>query len=502
VLDLSMFRKHQRIEFATVFAERLFHRKKGAASALHVFIEEAQTFLPQFDRGGESARMIGAFEDLTKIGRNFGIGHTLISQRPQAVNKDALNQVGTLFVFRTIAKQERRAIQDWIVEHDVEARIDELPKMATGEAFVWSPAWLRRFEKVRILPKKTYDASATPTVGSSRRTVRLAGVDLARLQEAMKASVERAAAEDPKKLRARIAALERELAAKPAAAPAPARAKTVRVEIPVVSEKKIGQLARAVERLFVPISIASKQLELTQQTIAVWKALQQHRLEIAAAAAPGEKPSVSGSGFTHLSAASTTGTAVAVGATVLSVHPRTPASTNGQGRQGGRLTKGERLMLAALAMHAPDRVPAPRAALTSGYSINSSTFRNILSQLRTAGYAEGERSRLGITEKGLEALGSFEPLPTGPELQRYWLDWVGPASAPGRVLSAVLGAWPDSLERDALAERAGQSPLSSTFRNALSTLRTLGLVSGRGAIAASPHLFETAHDHANTRRQG
>jgi hypothetical protein len=467
VLDVSMFRKAQRREFATAFAEQLFHRKKGSPSALHVFIEEAQTFLPQMDRGGESARMLGAFEDLTKIGRNFGIGHTLISQRPQAVNKDALNQVGTLFVFRTIAKQERRAIQDWIVEHDVEARIDELPKMPTGEAYVYSPAWLKRFERVRISARKTYDASATPAVGARARAVRLADVDLARLQEAMRTSVARATADDPKKLRAEIARLERELAAKCVPAPPPAP-KIKRIEVPVVSEKKLERVAESIEKL-------AGQVELLQQTVAAWRALEKSRQD-AAASALRVLP------VAALRAARTPVTAPRA------VHGATTPSTNGH--QPGGLTKGERLMLIALGMFAPERVPAPRAALLSGYSINSSTFRNILSRLRTEGFAAGGRDGLWITEGGLEALGKFDPLPVGPDLQDYWLNWVGRSSAPGRVLQALLQAAPGLVDRDVLAERASQSPASSTYRNALSRLRTLGLISGSASLAANPDLVK------------
>jgi uncharacterized protein DUF87 len=471
VLDVSMFRKAERRTFATAFAEQLFHRKKGHPSALHVFIEEAQTFLPQMDRGGESARMLGAFEDLTKIGRNFGIGHTLISQRPQAVNKDALNQVGTLFVFRTIAKQERRAIQDWIVEHDVEARIDELPKMPTGEAYVYSPAWLKRFERVRIGLRKTYDASATPSVGSAARAVRLADVDLDKLREAMKASVERAAADDPKKLRAEIAALRRDLERKSTGFPAPAPR---RVEVPVASEKKLERVAGAVEKL-------SGQVAILQQTVAVWRALQAAGLDKAARLSPRDGGFASAL-LTRL-AVSSEQARPAPASKAFAVHRSTSPSTNGH-----RLTKGERLMLTALAMHAPGQVSAPRAALLSGYSINSSTFRNILSQLRTAGYAAGDRAGLKITETGLVALGEFSPLPEGAELREYWLGWVGRDSAPGRVLQALIAAWPKTVARDELAERAAQSASSSTYRNALSTLRTLGLVHGRDDIAMNGDL--------------
>jgi DNA helicase HerA-like ATPase len=113
ILDVSHFRKAQRKEFVTAFAEQLFHRKKTARSPMHFFLEEAQFFIPQKVFKGEE-RMLGAFEDIGKVGRNYGIGLTLISQRPQAVNKDVLNQVEALFVLQMNAAQERKAVRDWI----------------------------------------------------------------------------------------------------------------------------------------------------------------------------------------------------------------------------------------------------------------------------------------------------------------------------------------------------------------------------------------------------
>src|SRR5581483_9717420 len=89
VLDVSALRKGQRKDFMTAFAEELFHRKKTARGPLHLVIEEAQVFVPQRILRGEE-RLAGAMEDLVKLGRNYGIGVTLISQRPQAVHKDVL----------------------------------------------------------------------------------------------------------------------------------------------------------------------------------------------------------------------------------------------------------------------------------------------------------------------------------------------------------------------------------------------------------------------------
>ena len=120
VLDVMHFRKAERTRFATAFAEQFFHRKKTARTACHLFIEEAQAYLPQMVRGDE-ARMVGVFEDIGKVGRNYGIGNSLISQRPQAINKDVLNQVEVLLAFQTNGPQERKAIAGWTAENTTPA---------------------------------------------------------------------------------------------------------------------------------------------------------------------------------------------------------------------------------------------------------------------------------------------------------------------------------------------------------------------------------------------
>src|SRR2546421_4601179 len=66
VLDVMHFRKAERIRFATDFAEQFFHRKKSNRSAVHLFVEEAQAYLPQHVMG-DVARMVGAFEDIGKV---------------------------------------------------------------------------------------------------------------------------------------------------------------------------------------------------------------------------------------------------------------------------------------------------------------------------------------------------------------------------------------------------------------------------------------------------
>ncbi|MEO1063781.1 MAG: DUF87 domain-containing protein [Actinomycetota bacterium] len=214
VLDVSHFRKGQRKTFVAEFAEQLFHAKKGARTPMHLVIEETQVFAPQRAGKGEE-RMLGAIEDIVRLGRNYGIGCSMISQRPQSINKEVLNQAEPLVVFQLVAKHERDAVRNWMEHVGAEAAgmLDELPSLETGDCFLWSPAWLRRFLRTRFRAKRTYDASATPRLGEEPpKPVELKPVDMTALESAIGESVERARADDPKRLRKRIAELEAEVA--------------------------------------------------------------------------------------------------------------------------------------------------------------------------------------------------------------------------------------------------------------------------------------------------
>jgi len=213
ILDVSHLRKAQRKTFVTNFAEQLFHLKKNNRSALHFIIEEAQSFIPQRIFSGDE-RMLGAMEDICKIGRNYGIGISLISQRPQAIHKDCLNQTEALFAFQINGTHERKAITEWIVDKGLSKSTvaKDLSGLNVGECFLWSPQWLRILKKIKILPKKTFDSSKTPEVGDAiLKTRQLASVDLDRLKKYMESVIEKANENNPLELKKKIADLENKL---------------------------------------------------------------------------------------------------------------------------------------------------------------------------------------------------------------------------------------------------------------------------------------------------
>jgi hypothetical protein len=81
---------------------------------VHVVLEECQLIIPQFV-GRDDARMVGIWEEIVRLGRNYGIGVTMITQRPQSVNKEVLTQTECLLVLQVNGVPERKALKEWIV---------------------------------------------------------------------------------------------------------------------------------------------------------------------------------------------------------------------------------------------------------------------------------------------------------------------------------------------------------------------------------------------------
>lgn len=125
----------------------------------HVFIEEAHEFVPQRVNAG-MGKTFSAVEALVTMGRNRGIGVTLINQRAATVNKDVLTQLDTLIALRNVGPQDRKALHEWVeaksADGDFDKFMESLPSLPTGEAWVWSPEFLQVFEKIKIRKRETF----------------------------------------------------------------------------------------------------------------------------------------------------------------------------------------------------------------------------------------------------------------------------------------------------------------------------------------------------------
>jgi hypothetical protein len=469
ILDVSEFAsKAKQVRFLADFADRLYRNHGKHPQPRHIFAEEADEYIPQRVMA-DMARCVGAWEQIIKRGRQRGLGCSIVTQRSASINKDALSQILTLVVLRTTSPHDRKAILGWVDYHSAGREIvDALPELSSGEAWVISPQWLGKTERIKFNRRTTFDSGDTPTMGTARRVATLADIDLGSLTVELAAIVERASADDPKVLKRRIAELERLVARRAPASPVPKveiRTETVEVRVPFIPEavhKAIGEFRVATERFFSDI-------------------------ESAVAGVATSKPPVAP---VRRSASVVRGTALAprVTATPAPARPITPSLTDGE----ARLPKAEKTILTVLAQF-PDGRSRRQLAMLSGYSSKSGGFNNALAKLRTAGLINKGGEPVKATEDGLAAIdGTYEPLPTGRALLDHWNSKLGKAER--LILAACIDAWPESLTRDEVATITSYSGASGGFNNALAKLRTLELITRGAEIFADETLAQEVHN--------
>ena len=470
VLDVSEFAsKAAQMRFLADFAERLFRLHGKQPQPRHVFLEEADDFIPQRVMR-DQARCVGAWTKLVKQGGSRGLGITLISQRSAVVNKDALTQTETMIALRTTSPQDRKAIMEWVSYHDVARElVDSLPGLDDGEAWVCSPHWLGRhgqppIQKVRFRQRATFDSGATPGIRQQRRPATLADIDLGVILGRMEAVAEKAANDDPAALRRRIAELERLAKAAPPAgdtARLAAENRDLRAQL-----AEAGQ--REPERVEVPVLQPGDVAALEQAITGLRDMAGSLEIALSRAARP----------------ATPAPRAIAPA-------PRQAERTRPAPAPEGDavLSKSQRAILSVLAQF-PDGRTKRQVGMLTGYSAKGGGFNNALSALRTAGLIE-RGDPIMPTAAGIEAIGDdWEPLPEGPALAEYWIAQL--SKAEGLILRALLDAWPAALTKAEVADQAGYAADGGGFNNALSRLRTLQLIDGRGELRADETLAQQA----------
>jgi hypothetical protein len=460
ILDVSRFSKAARVRFLTAFAERLYELHQGDPQPRHIFLEEADRVLPQ-RVVQDMAACVGAYSDLIRLGGGFGLGVTLISQRSAVINKDGLTQVETMIAMRTTSPQDRKAIRDWMEHHAVAGEIvDSLPGLLSGEAWVSSSFFLAEhgqepIQRIRFRRRSTFDSGATPEVGKPRRVATLADIDVPALGDRMAAMLEKAAQDDPKALRKRVAQLERELKGAGSGA---GEAGRLAAENRELRAQLAEALARPPERIEVPVLAPGDVAALEQAITGMRDTAGSLELALGRAARTAPLP-------------------------VKPVPPpsaqRVSAPQPAAAKDEPSLSKAQRAILTVLAQF-PDGRTKKQLAMLSGYSANSGGFNGTLASLRTSELI-GRGDPITIADAGRHALGEWEALPSGPDLAAYWIGRL--SKAEGVILRLLLDSWPDPMSKEAIATEGGYSANSGGFNGALAKLRTLQLITGgSGAI--------------------
>jgi len=464
ILDVSQFEHDSaKARFAQDFGDRFFFRKKASPSAVHVFLEECQEFVPQEPQRGEE-RMLHAFQRIQKLGRNFGIGVSLISQRPQEVNKKALNQTECLFAFQMTGPQERKAIQGWIADKGLDEDIHGLlPKLDVGQAHVWSPQWLKVSKSIYIEAKRTFNASSTPEVGKVSKSRSLAPIDLEKIRTDMAATIERAKADDPRELRKTIADLRAAAGSHRCPTVTP-KAGKVR-EVQVVKESTITRLEKIVVQM----------LDYGERTRELASKFQRFGEEVSAIVGASK----------HANAAAKIEPMPPP--TITLRVPSIPASVRISKEISGALGRGERAVLTAIAQHEMG-VTREQITILTGYK--RSTRDAYIQRLAAAGNIEVHLDgSISATDDGVAVLGpNFQKLPIGRALLAHWLDRL--PFGERAILSFLADEYPKAVDREKISEKTGFDKRSTrdAYIQRL-TARRLAVRSGNGSVLAAQELF-------------
>lgn len=458
IIDMSQFSKADRQRFATAFGERLWKLKKAEKRPIpvHLVIEESQLIIPENVRG-DSAAMVGIYEEIIRLGRNYGIGVTMITQRPQSVNKEVLNQTECLMVFQVNGAHERKALKEWIVHQGMDVKLlDELPGLQPGQCFVWSPQWLQILKKIKIASKHTFDSTATPKTGGISRGREIKTIDLAEIKAKMEATIERAKADDPKELRKKINDLERQLKNQPT---------SVNGKVKEIAVFKDGQIKRIESCLVALENMANRH---------------------------GDAQALFWGNFNEVANALLGAIKTVAGTDKPPVRPSTqrPAQYAHKPRKEfvkheGQLPIGEMKTLSALIQY-PNGLERNQLTTLTGYKRSSRDA--YLARLSQKGFVESNGSKMIATDDGKNALPDFEPLPSGTELRNYWLRKLPEGER--AILSILIGVYPEEVDRDLLDEQTGYKRSSRDAYLARLTAKELVESNGRGTVRASENLFD------------
>ena len=488
IFDIGNLATDEQIQFVMDFCAELLRINR---QAVHIFMDEADTFAPQRTTGVLQNKCLGTVSRLVKQGGIRGVGFTMITQRSASINWDILSQVDLLTILRMSAPHDVNPVVNWLQSEttkDFAAEVKAaLPALPVGTAF-FASAPLKIAERVQIRSRRTFNSGATPKPGERKEEPKvLAQIDIEKLGQRIADSVKRAQEASPEALQQRVVQLERELVVATNARP---------FENPQLgmTHEELGEVAMLKEKLDA-LGAEINAIELREQSL-------QDRL--AAAAALSQQLTALLNEEDPVAATSESLRPMQQEAELLlsrvtqrsKPSSRIVASTCPEKEtESGKLNGVTERILGAIAQFRAIGVNQPQkmhVCLFSGYgNMASKGFANAVSSLRTAGLIDYPTSgTVTLTGAGVAAAPKLESIRGDSDLQRRIEAMLsGPET---NIFRIAVKSYPKPVAKEAVMAGAGYGNAASKgFANSVSRLRTLGFIDypSRGEIVATPQCF-------------
>ncbi|MCU1284457.1 MAG: hypothetical protein JWO13_807 [Acidobacteriales bacterium] len=480
VIDLKQVRLRDRRTFICAFAEELYARNK---TPLHLFLEEADELIPQQIDDKDEMPIRRILRSIIKGGRSSGLGATIITQRPEMVDKTSLYQIDNLIAMSVWGKKPIKAITDWFDSNDdADAHLKEirasLPKLQPGSAWFVSPKWLKTTVQVQARQRVTFHAGRTPKRGEQVVNVKY---EIAQVADLFKAKMQERGLQQQQErdtladLRTQVTLLTDELASTRAAAR------------PSMSTGEINNL---VDAATTPLKdTIDALLEDGRSIIARTELIGDIVQGMHEKAGRGWKAADDKKALLLLPSLSDRRDVPRIATPINDIHNAAHSTVrkhmpNGSADAGDvKLPSGAVRILQVLAQWQGKWITGGQLRAQAGLK-KSGTYDEYLRRLKAVQFIEQSGNQFRATAAGVQFLGA--DIPRAPRTTREVLDlWEPKIPTGARKILRILVDRPREYSPNELAEAAGFSGNSGTFGEYTRRLVSAGLVVKHGSALAA-----------------
>lgn len=480
VCDLYELRGNGRHEFVRNFIEAIVTAPKELWHPVVIFIDEAQIFCPENGYGESVAKM--PIIDLCNLGRKRGFCPILATQRASKVSKNATEPLQNFAIGLTMPDDQKRVCDTFKVAPGAATRefSSQLELLEPGQFFMRGAA----VSKLPVLVTINRAKTKAPKTGSSAAARKIPTPSAIKNLLPTLADIPQEAArkvETEKELRSRIAVLERQVRESERASTT-ALGKTITPERERMLLEQIKQLektAKEYERLMssLPTVMEQNAAKLESTAIEIRQKAQQLRNQLAdAQATTSSSRKLVSTAIDAVRDIKAPAKSVAAVSRPVSARAEKPQAAEGISGPEQKILDSI-AWFKAIGIDAPENTPV---AFMAGYSPSTSSYKNARGALNSKQLTFMPASGcISLTPEG-EALANDPAI----EVSNAGIQSVVLGKLPGpetKILKPLIEAFPNGMGNEALAEAAGYSLTTSSYKNARGALRTLGFIEYKGS---------------------